>query len=114
MKAHLCPNLQNILERHAGICQFALEEHHDVVVVFLQLLAFRRLGVLCLTLLDIGLQLCDLLVDIRNVLFDDIGQFLEISSTFRYCGQNAWGHTLISTGLSSNKVFRFATATPRV
>lgn len=41
--AYLCPHLQHILEGHARVGQFALEEHHDVVVVLLELLSFRRL-----------------------------------------------------------------------
>ena len=46
------------------------------MVMLLQLLALWRLGVLRLALLDIRLQLSNLLVDIGNVLFDDVGEFL--------------------------------------
>ena len=62
--------------------------------MFLQLLPFRRLGALCFPFLDIGLQLSNLLVDIGNVLFDDIGEFLgkmicSVSGSDEASGQNA-------------------------
>ena len=36
---HLCPDLQHVLERHASISELALQQHNDVMVVLLQLLA---------------------------------------------------------------------------
>lgn len=51
------------------------------MVVLLQLLALRRLGTLRFTLLYVRLQLGNLLVDVRNILFDDIGEFLWTPST---------------------------------
>ena len=91
---HLCPDLQHVLERHASISELALQQHNDVMVVLLQLLALWRLGVLRLALLDIRLQLSNLLVDIGNVLFDDIGEFLgkmicSVSGSDEASGQNA-------------------------
>ena len=62
------------------------------MVMLLQLLALWRLGVLRLALLDIRLQLSNLLVDIGNVLFDDIGEFLGkmiCSGSDKASGQNA-------------------------
>ena len=84
---HLCPDLQHVLERHASISELALQQHNDVMVVLLQLLALWRLGVLRLALLDIRLQLSNLLVDIGNVLLDDEREFL--SRAFRRGAQSA-------------------------
>lgn len=106
--AHLCPYLQYILECHARVGQLALEEHYDVVVVLVKLLSFRRLGPLRIALLDVRLKRRYLFIDIRNILFDYEGEFLTRiklgTDAFR-----AHTRTLISTGRSSNKVFRFAT-----
>lgn len=79
------------------------------MVVLLQLLALRRLGTLRFTLLYVRLQLGNLLVDVRDILFDDIGEFLWTPSTTLVGERTSQEHTLISTGLSSNKVFRLAT-----
>ena len=74
--SHLCTDFQHVLERHASICQLALEEHDDIVIVLFQLFALGRLRALRLALLDICLQLSNLFVDVRNVLLDDERQFL--------------------------------------
>ncbi len=39
--AHLCPDLQHILECHASVRELALQQHDDVMVVLLQLLTLR-------------------------------------------------------------------------
>ncbi len=54
-KTYLGSNLEHVLERHTGICQLALQEHDHIVIVFLQLLALRRLGALRFTLFDVRL-----------------------------------------------------------
>lgn len=80
------------------------------MVVLLQLLPLSGLGPLSLALLDICLKLSNLLIDVGDVLFDDIGEFLGGSlSLGERDGENPWKLTLISTGLSSKRVFRFAT-----
>ena len=81
------------------------------MVVLLQLLPLSGLGPLNLALLNICLELSNLLVDVGNVLFDDIGEFVGGGRSLgeRDGEENLWKLTLISTGLSSNRVFRFAT-----
>lgn len=64
---------------------------------------------MCVLLLDIGLQRGYLSVYVGNVLFDDKCQFLK-DLRQRTADTSVKNHTLISTGLSSNSVFRFATA----
>ena len=73
---NLCPNLQDVLERHACVREFALQQHNNIVIVLLQLLALRRLHGIRFTLLDIRLKLSNLLVDAGNVLLDDVREFL--------------------------------------
>jgi hypothetical protein len=82
--AYLGPNLKYILESHTCICQFTLQEHNNVVIVFMYLLS---LNCLCSTLLttgfDVGLEGGDLLVNVRNVLLDDECQFLHTLMSIR-------------------------------
>ena len=73
---YLCPNFQHILECHTGIRQLALQQHDDIVIVLLQLHPLSGLGALSFAFLDICLKLCNLLVDVGNVLLDDVGEFL--------------------------------------
>lgn len=41
--AHLCSNLQNILEGHTRVRELTLEKHNDVVIVFVNKLALDSL-----------------------------------------------------------------------
>ena len=61
--------------------------------MLLQLLPLWRLGVLRFALLDIRLQLGNLFIDVRNVLFDDIGKFLYESTRERLQKQFREGNT---------------------
>ena len=70
---HLCPNLQNLLESHARTGEFTLQQHDHIGIVLVNLLVERILRMGSVSLLEIGLQLCYLLVDTGNVLFDDKG-----------------------------------------
>ena len=74
--AYLCADFEDVLEGDARVCELVLQQHDDIMVVLLQLLPLRGLGPLSLTLLDICLELSNLLVDVGNVLFDDIREFL--------------------------------------
>lgn len=70
---HLRPNLENILEADTCVCELALEHHDDVVVVLRDLL--RPDG-----RVEVApgkrLELCNLLVEVGDVLLDDVGEFL--------------------------------------
>lgn len=74
----MCPDFQYVLERHTRIRQLALQQHYNVMIVLLQLLPLQRLAVLRITLLYVGLERSYLLVDVRNVLLDDVGEFLAM------------------------------------
>jgi hypothetical protein len=75
---YLCPNFQNIFKAHASCRELALEEHNDIMVMFVNLLPFWRLGraALSIPLFNVCLEGSYLLIDIRNVLFDYECQFL--------------------------------------
>lgn len=107
---HLCPKFQHVLEAHAGVCKFTLQQHDDIVIVFVNLLAFWRGRVaLCVALFDITLESGYLLVNVGNVLFDNKSEFLNWQSDKSIIWLAEVDHTLISTGRSSKSVFRLAT-----
>lgn len=62
-----------------------------------------------ITLLDIRLQRSDLLVETCNILFDNVCEFLGADMSKLADSHRKDILTLISTGRSSNSVFRFAT-----
>jgi hypothetical protein len=75
--AHLCSDLQHVFKCHANVRELVLEEHDDVVVVFLDLLCFRGLGTLLHALLDVRLQRRNLFVEVCDVLLDYEREFLR-------------------------------------
>jgi hypothetical protein len=107
--AHLGPNFQHVFERHTRVRKLILQQHDHIIVVLLDLLLLSRFGpALGFTLLDICLKRCNLPVDTCNVLFDDESELLY--NIFQVLDEQQRGtRTLISTGRSSNSVFRFAT-----
>ena len=86
---YLGPNLEHVFERHARVCKLILQEHDHIVVVLLDLLLLSRLGAaLRFVLFDIRLERSNLLVDTRNVLFDDESKFLmAVLGDVREAGQ---------------------------
>jgi len=76
MPTDLSPDLEDVLESDGGVCQFGLEHHEYVVVVFRDLLA-RRLDRSARELLELG----DLLVQVRDVLLDNVGKLLTKPSS---------------------------------
>lgn len=90
-----------------------MQEYDHIVAVLLNLLLLCRLGAaLRSTLLDICLERCNLLVYARNVLFYDKSKFLTVvfEDSRKKRKAERVPRTLISTGRSSNNVFRLATA----
>jgi hypothetical protein len=76
---YLSPNLEHVFERHTRICEFILQKNDHIVTVLLYLFLLGRFGAAQrFTLLDICLKCSNLLVDTRNVLFDDESEFLTV------------------------------------
>jgi len=100
---------RSYLEVCADIPQLPLEEQENVFVVFTLLIWFR------VHTLGERLETPNLLVQGRQILFDDEGQLYRVSlqGSIEVCSRKAAGPgrtSLISTGLSSNSVFFLATA----
>lgn len=72
---HLSPNLENIFKAQTGRNELVLQQHDNIIVVFVDLvITLPRLG---LFRFRIGLEGGYLLVQVRNILFDDVGEFLR-------------------------------------
>ena len=104
--AHLRPDLEHVLEPNTCIGEFTLQHHDDIVVVFRDLLTASLIQSVFRELL----QLTNLLIQRRDVLLDDVCEFLNASRLSAEHDSSSSGQlTLISTGRSSNSVFLLAT-----
>jgi hypothetical protein len=73
----LCPDFEDVLERHARVCELALEEHDHVRLVLVQLALVGCPAARASLLADVCLQRSDLLVHAGNVLLDDVRELLH-------------------------------------
>jgi hypothetical protein len=76
-RTRLRAELEHVLERHARGCELALEQHHHVRLVLVRLLLVGRARAAGTVLADVRLQHRDLLVHARDVLLDDVREFLR-------------------------------------
>mgnify|MGYP001563322940 CR=1 FL=1 len=67
-------DLEDVLESNRGVGELGLEHHHDVVVVLRDL--FRPAGGVEVRASE-GLECCDLLVEVGDILLDDVGELLR-------------------------------------
>lgn len=106
----LCSDFENIFEVYASVCEFVLQHHDDVVIMLINLFSLCRLGTtLSIVSFEGRLQSGNLSVYVGYVLLDDVGQFLSEWMNIGNTECTKRTRTLISTGRSSNNVFRFAT-----
>ena len=74
-------HFEDFFEIDAYVCQFALEQHYDVLVVFAFLPACCLAGSsLCTAALD-GLQITDLLVETCQILLDHVGELGDLDGS---------------------------------
>ena len=70
---HLCSDFKDIFEAQTRRDELVLEQHDDITVMLVYLSALSQLSLLGFR---IRLKSGDLLVQVRNVLLDDVGEFL--------------------------------------